>query len=362
MRKTLCICFALALAALGSAQRFRGAVLAPTSAEQLVVDISDLAAAGGNLGRYQLHLPDDAESRRPQNIVNYCRERAREIRDVLLPVCRLRNFKLVIDFHEGPGDFFGGYPERGTSGYLRSNAHERTLRTAWLAMWEELKSSSDLNFIYGLDLYNEPLILANERRDDNEYDRLHARHVRSMQTIINDLRGKNCRLPIIVESVNVNPQRITMMPKLNDRLDKVIYSVHMYDSNAFTHGRLDPNSGNTRLYTYPGTVGSGKRAVLWDREKLEDFLAVVRQWQRKNKVRIYIGEFSAKLNAGSSAPDFIEGDGSGEEWLADVIQIFERYNWDWTYHAWREAAVWNPELLPRRLDLLKAAWGKNANP
>lgn len=362
MNRTLVGLLIAALAASSFGQtRWRGAVLAPASPQQLSIDIADLAAQGANIGRYQLHLNDDSASRLPRNVVQYCRERAREIRDVLLPLCRQLNFKLVIDFHEGPGDFFGSYPERGTSGYLRSTAHERTLRQAWQAMWDELKSSQDLPFVYGLDLYNEPLILADQPRSDGEYDRLHARHVRVMQAIISDLRGQGCRLPLIVESVNVNPQRITLLPKFTDRLDRIIYSIHMYDANAFTHGRLDP-SAQSRLYTYPGVIGSGRRAVLWDRAKVLEFLTVVRQWQRANRAKIYVGEFSAMLNAGASGPDFAVGDGSGEAWLGDVIDMFERWGWDWTYHAWREASCWNAELLPARLDLLRGAWARNRNP
>ena len=45
-----------------------------------------------------------------------------------------------------------------------------------------------------------------------------------------------------------------------------------------------------------------------------------------------MGEFSAA----SYAP-------GAERYLRDCISLFEEYGWDWTYHAFREADVWNVE-------------------
>lgn len=49
-------------------------------------------------------------------------------------------------------------------------------------------------------------------------------------------------------------------------------------------------------------------------------------------VHIYIGEFSAPRWAPGAAM-----------YLADCISLFEEYNWDWSYHAYREWTGWSLE-------------------
>ena len=49
---------------------------------------------------------------------------------------------------------------------------------------------------------------------------------------------------------------------------------------------------------------------------------------------VYVGEFSAvRWAPGNSA----------YRYLRDCIRIYERYGWDWAYHAWRESHVWSVE-------------------
>ena len=70
----------------------------------------------------------------------------------------------------------------------------------------------------------------------------------------------------------------------------------------------------------------------WDKEFLRRQLQPVRDFQRKHKARIYVGEFSAVAWA--------EG---ADQYLADCISLFEEYGWDWTYHAFREWHGWSVE-------------------
>jgi hypothetical protein len=70
----------------------------------------------------------------------------------------------------------------------------------------------------------------------------------------------------------------------------------------------------------------------WDKEELRKALAPVREFQQKYQVPVYIGEFSVARWAPG-----------GELWLKDVIDIFEEYGWDWTYHAFREYHGWSVE-------------------
>ena len=61
-------------------------------------------------------------------------------------------------------------------------------------------------------------------------------------------------------------------------------------------------------------------------------LAPVREFQLAYNVHIYVGEFSAIRWAPGAA-----------DYLRDCIELFEEYDWDWTYHAYREWDGWSVE-------------------
>ncbi|MDI9385891.1 MAG: cellulase (glycosyl hydrolase family 5), partial [Verrucomicrobiota bacterium] len=58
----------------------------------------------------------------------------------------------------------------------------------------------------------------------------------------------------------------------------------------------------------------------------------VRVFQRAYNVHIYVGEFSA-IRWAPGAVDY----------LRDCIELFEEYDWDWSYHAYREWDGWSVE-------------------
>ena len=80
--------------------------------------------------------------------------------------------------------------------------------------------------------------------------------------------------------------------------------------------------------SWPGTY----RGQVWDKEFIRRELAPVLEFQRRHKCKIYVGEFSAAAWAPGA-----------ENYLRDCIELFEEYGWDWTYHAFREAPVWDVE-------------------
>ena len=46
----------------------------------------------------------------------------------------------------------------------------------------------------------------------------------------------------------------------------------------------------------------------------------------------------------SSVPSAGRPDDSAARYLHDCIEIFEKFGWDWSYHAFREWQGWNVEI------------------
>jgi hypothetical protein len=176
----------------------------------------------------------------------------------------------------------------------------------------------DAKAIWGYDLANEPVeSIAGE--DMADWQELAERAAKAIRVI-------DPKRTIIVEPPEWgNPQGLRELHPLD--VPNVVYSVHMYLPHAFTHQGVD---GPGKAYHYPGEI-EGKR---WDKARLEAALQPVVEFQRKNNVHIYIGEFSAIR----WAPDE-----SANRYLKDLIDIFEAHDWDWSYHAFREWDGWSVE-------------------
>jgi hypothetical protein len=149
-----------------------------------------------------------------------------------------------------------------------------------------------------------------------------------MQKTIDAIRTLDRRHPIVVEpGPGMLCWGFTGFPALKDPVMPVIYSVHMYQPVIYTHqGIHDPV-----IYPWPGRFndhGGG----FWDKKRLEEELAPAIEFQKLHHARIYVGEFSAARWAPNAA-----------DYLQDCIDIFEKYGWDWNYHAFNESAIWSLE-------------------
>lgn len=121
--------------------------------------------------------------------------------------------------------------------------------------------------------------------------------------------------------------------------DNVWYEVHMYLPMSVTHQGID---GRPTGKLYP--------TLRINRSVLRTLLDGVRAFQLKYHARIYVGEFGISTFADENVRQF---------YMRDCMELFEEYGWNWTYHAWREAPVWNIEGTPAGVRVFKA-WEKNA--
>lgn len=113
-------------------------------------------------------------------------------------------------------------------------------------------------------------------------------------------------------------------------ITNVVYQVHMYLPFKYTHQGVDnPDSYDRNVdgITYPGTI-DGK---YWDISTVKEALKDVREFSLHYNVHIYVGEYSVtRWSPGA------------ENWLNDVLTVFEDYDWDYSYHAWTRTGPGSP--------------------
>lgn len=326
--------------------RLRGAMVSPNvNEESLRVFGKDWNA---NLIRYQLirHGP----VRDPLDLAAYDRwlASAQEQLDRVLPWCEKYGLKVVVDLHSPPGGRVvsgGGYA--GSDFGLFSNA---ACQRRFVELWQQMaRRYKDQKAIWGYDLANEPV-------DDSVAEDLADWQQLALQTA-RAVRAIDPDRTIIVEPARWGgPDGFRELEPLD--VPKVVYSVHMYVPGEFTHQGVHNNKVGHR---YPGEI-NGRH---WDKAALEGALKPVIDFQKAYGVHIYVGEFSAIR----WAPDQ-----SAHRYLADLIDIFEAHDWDWSYHAFREWSGWSVEHGSDRQDqrpsptptdrqrLLQFWFSKNAKP
>ena len=230
--------------------------------------------------------------------------------DAAPPLCEKYGLLVVVDLHSPPGG-----PEASGKGLFTDKSCQDKFVEVWEMMARRYKGSP---VVWGYDLVNEPIenAVAEGLSDWNELAERTAKAIRKI----------DADHAIIVEPPQGgNPYGFDRFQPID--VPKVVYSAHMYLPHAFTHQGV---WGDKTRWVYPGII-DGK---MWDKAQLEVALKPVIDFQKTYGVHIYMGEFSAIR----WAPD-----NSAYRYLRDVIDIFEKYGWDWSYHAFREWTGWSVE-------------------
>lgn len=147
--------------------------------------------------------------------------------------------------------------------------------------------------------------------------------------IIRAIREVDKETPVIVESgMYATSWTFDYLEKIDD--PNIIYSFHMYEPYRFTTQRI--NNGRFAYGDeFPASENQGK-SVLLNKTSLEEILQPVIDWALKNNIpsnRIWAGEFGCSRN--------VKG---VENYLADLISIFNENNWHWAFYSYRED-VWD---------------------
>ena len=275
-------------------------------------DFATLAEWGANIVRFQMvrDWGKPGSNSDLDEFAGWLDSRLDVLERVVLPLARRHGMKVVLDFHVTPG----GRAVGGELPLFYEPRYAEFFVNYWRRIAARFVGNEDV--IYGYDLVNEPEQLFRAAVDYWTLQRMAAEAIREIDPAT----------PIVVEANHWDsPGGFRTLSPL--AIDNVIYQVHMYQPDPFTH------------------QGVGKRPVGirwpdeskgWNRDYLRATLAPVRAFQLRHDAKIYVGEFSAIAWAPGA-----------EEYLRDCIDIFEEYGWDWTYHAFRE---WDPWSLEREPD------------
>ena len=227
---------------------------------------------------------------------------------VVLPMAVQYGLQVVLDLHVPPG---------GRDAAQEANMfYDERFAEHFVELWRRIaRRFKGREGIYGYDLINEPC-QTHETPPECDWWSLQRRAAEAV-------REEDPLTPIIVESNQWDsPGPFRYLSPLT--LTNVVYEVHMYSPDGFTHQRV--------LGTRPWTIAYPNAEKGWNRESLAETLRPVREFQLRHGARIYVGEFSAVCWAPGA-----------DQYLRDCISVFKENGWDWTYHAFREWAGWSVE-------------------
>lgn len=241
---------------------------------------------------------------------------------------------IILDPHRLP-DAQSPYSSKPTDSFWQ----KPELRKAWIRMWIEIakryaKNKASL-LVY--DLINEP---APPFLMEGYSGRCHF-YQQFVEEMVAEVRRFDSERYIVIQfpfalrfgvgSVTNQMDAVSCLSPISD--SKIVYSFHMYDPGHFTHQGVLPGF-NVGVSLYKGKSLKSVKKYLVER------LSSVRSYQKKYNVPIYVGEIGVSRYAGEE----------GNLYVQQLLEIFSQYDWSWSYHSFREARVWDPELAPTSSD------------
>lgn len=269
-------------------------------------DVSDMAAMGAKIGRFHLEVKkcalcygyeaEEDELKRLDRFIRYAKDAKVGVIIVLDPIPRGRK-----------ADFWD----------------DDKAQASLIGIWKSLaKRYAADTTVAGFDLLNEPDPDGGPSGNGNKI------WLPLANKFIEAIRSEDKNHAIVFEPAPLGAAYgLDTMGPLRDK--NVVYSFHFYEPHRLTHQGL---LGFPLGPTYPGIVGF---RGYWDKNRLSEYMEPARKFQKRYKVPILVGEFSFIR--------WVPGD-SRYMYLRDVIDLFEREDWGWLYHSFREWDGWDLEL------------------
>ncbi|MDD3886243.1 MAG: cellulase family glycosylhydrolase [Victivallaceae bacterium] len=278
-------------------------------------DLDELVKWGVTLVRYQMVDHLNRETFLNAELYSKWMDENMDILEKLLVWAKKNNVKVCVDMHFVPGGRTPGSLD------FRMFA-EKYYADCFIAVWKRIAARlKGRPEIYGYDLCNEPWQTGVAR---------HRTYWQIQKDAAEAIREVDPETPIIIEAdMTSSPPAFAYLVPL--RMTNIIYQVHMYEPIDFTHLNASPFRKDVKPTSmhYPDKSEPKNRLTKDDMTKM---LKTVRNFEKRYGARIYVGEFSASMWASGA-----------ENYIADCIDHFEKYGWDWTYHAFREWEGWSVE-------------------
>ena len=289
---------------------WRGVVLEGVATPE---DIKKLAGGGANSVAILLSPRTWAIRQKltPQQAWQYSLNYA----DTILDACRSYGMTGILSISQIPTD-----PASG----LGQESREFWENPAKLQEANNIASSLAQHFhtrgkeLAAYEILNEPLI-----REGSKVEKPKAWHG-LVQTMVKEIRQFDPnRFIVVTLSMGGMPSGYTDAQPLSDK--HIVYGAHMYMPHAYTHQGV--GDWQKRDITYPGIIN----LRYWDVDTLENAMSPLISFQEKYHVPVWIGEFSALRWAPNS-----------NQYLSDLIDVFEKYGWSWSYFSYNGFHGWNP--------------------
>jgi aryl-phospho-beta-D-glucosidase BglC (GH1 family) len=311
-------------------------------------DFAELARWNVNVIRWQLTRnwgAWDAGKSTDQDLAEYDSWLDGRLADVdkMLVLAKRHGIRAVIDLHSPPG----GRTKDGTM----LMTQEARFQDHFVKVWERMAKRYKGNpAVWAYDLINEPTQNRPSPAGVGDWLGMQVRAAKAVRAI-------DAQTPIMITVDGWGgPTNFGWLAAVD--VPRIIYQVHMYEPGSYTHQGVHGAMPDP-LRTYPGMIDNR----MADKEALRRVLQPVRDFQRAYNVHIYVGEFSA-----------IRWAPGADRYLADCVDLFEEYGWDWSYHAFREWPGWSIEYAEAPADksrhekavgdtargkVLKGWWAKN---
>jgi len=279
-----------------------------TYSGESITDLQDLRLTGANVAMYQIVVPNIDNA----SIETYRAALATQLTklDALATVAGQTGIPLIVSLFSPPG----GQASTGVPP-LHNMFVTKEYQDEFVALWQSLAQRYKGNSgILGFDLLNEPQQLAVSG---------------------GVLTWKDLAPQVVTAIHTIDPTRMIYIQPPFGNADLIRTKTALFKDPRVTynvHSYFPSNFRNQGLKGRPINVVYPKGRL--NKAQLRASLRKVMIFQRKNKVKVIVGEFAAPRWAPKN---------STVRFLKDYIDIFEQQGWDWMLHAWREADVWSIE-------------------
>lgn len=223
--------------------------------------------------------------------------------DNLVDWCEKYKIWCILDLHAAMGGQNSDWHSDSSGKALFWQKREFQKRT--IDLWRFLANRyKEKSSIAGYDLLNEPVCKDNQKI------------LKIYKEIIKEIRDVDRNHLIFLEGGNYAQSLDFLGPPFDENL---VYSIHFYPPLNFTFNFQ-------RDLVYPGKIGG----EYWTKQTLKAILVRYYKLKKEWSVPIYVGEFGINSRCPYCHREL--------EWLKDTLEIFEEFEFSWTYWTYKAIA------------------------